>query len=236
MFSADALAVLALGFYLGAKHALDADHLIAISTFVGERRTMLGSLVLGGMWGLGHTATLFVIGAVMIIFNLKLPERIALGLEFLVALMLIVLGLNALRRIRGANEIHWHPHSHGSHVHAHPHIHSTSGSSHHHFDGAWKPLFVGMVHGLAGSAALMLIVLSTIQSRTLALAYILVFGIGSIGGMALLSSLISLPLRVTLTHFDGAQRLIRTVAGIVSVGFGVFLALQVGRDLGRIGF
>jgi len=234
MFSAEALAVLALGFYLGAKHALDADHLIAISTFIDERRTFASSLLLGGLWGLGHTAALLLLGGLVIVFDLKLPEKIALGLEFLVALMLIVLGINALRGLRKGSEIHWHPHKHGNHIHAHPHIHSITSESHHQLELSWKPLFVGMVHGLAGSAALMLIVLSTIESRALALGYVLVFGIGSIGGMALISSLVSLPLRITINRFEGTQRFIRTAAGIVSMGFGIFLAVQIGRDLGRI--
>jgi len=242
--SVNGLAVLGLGFYLGARHALDADHLVAVSTFIGERHSFVSSLLLGGLWGLGHTLSLLAVGLVVVFFNVRLPDRIALGMELLVALMLIGLGINALLRNRKGAAIHWHSHAHGGHVHAHPHVHKASNQpehldsplipaesseTHHGLEMGLKPLFVGLVHGLAGSAALMLIVLSTIQSRGLAIAYILVFGVGSIGGMALISSLISLPLRMTIRRFEGTEILVRALAGFLSLGFGIFLAAQVGR-------
>ncbi|MBI4551518.1 MAG: sulfite exporter TauE/SafE family protein [Candidatus Latescibacteria bacterium] len=226
---------LGLGFVLGLKHALDADHLVAVTTIVSERKGVFGSSLVGALWGLGHTAALLVVGLVVVALNLRIPDRLALALEFAVAVMLVVLGVDLIRKlIRGAT-LHVHSHEHGAHWHVHPHLHEgtagTDAHSHHPVRLGTKPFFIGMVHGLAGSAALMLLVLVTIPSRTLALIYIGVFGIGSIGGMLVMSTLVGLPFAMTAQRFSRLNMTVRALAGVFSVGFGLFLAWQIGGML-----
>jgi hypothetical protein len=235
MFSITAISILGLGFVLGLKHALDADHLIAISTIVSERKGFWSSSLVGAMWGIGHTASLLIVGIIVVAFHFQIPEKVAQGMEFAVALMLIALGANVLWKIHKGATFHIHTHTHEDHLHVHPHLHEASIvhqhdniASHHHFIKIGKkPLFVGMVHGMAGSAALMLIVLATINSRVLALLYIGIFGVGSIGGMLIMSTLIGLPFTVTTKH-DRLNKIVRTSAGILSLCFGLFLAWQIG--------
>ncbi len=237
MFDAPSFSLLGLGFILGLKHALDADHLIAVSTIVGEKKGFWRSSAIGAFWGLGHTAALLTVGLVVIAFGLQIPEKVALGMEFAVALMLIALGANVLWKIFRGATFHVHAHQHSGRLHVHPHFHKTSEhpadehTAHHHsVPIGKKPFFVGMVHGMAGSAALMLLVLTAIPSRTLGLLYIGIFGLGSIGGMFAMSALLGLPFSFT-AKYERLNALIRTTAGAVSVGFGLFLAYQIGfRD------
>jgi hypothetical protein len=227
-----AASVLGLGLIFGLKHALDADHLAAVSTMVSERKSALGSSLVGALWGVGHTISLLVAGAVVILLHVQIGARVALALELGVAIMLIALGANALRTILRGGGVHLHAHQHGSRVHLHPHLHDGSPEPHRftHHDvrlGA-RPLVVGMVHGLAGSAALMLLVLSTIPSPILGFAYIAVFGAGSIGGMMFMSALVGLPMHLTAARFTRAHLAVRLCAGIFSVGLGLFMAYQLG--------
>ena len=225
---AGSLSVLGLGFVLGLKHALDADHLVAVSTIVSERKGFWSSSIVGALWGLGHTASLLIVGLIMIAFHFQIPEKMAMGMEFSVALMLIILGVNVLWKIRKGATFHVHTHDHDHHLHIHPHLHEGAPlHQHEHHKVGKKPFFVGMVHGMAGSAALMLVVLAAISSRTLALMYIAIFGIGSVGGMFLMSALIGLPFSFTAKH-DRLNRIVRTSAGIISVCFGLFYAWQIG--------
>ena len=227
-----AVSVLGLGLIFGLKHALDADHLAAISTIVSERKSLLSSSLVGAVWGVGHTLSLLVAGVAVIFLHLEIGERTALALEFCVAIMLIGLGANALRKLAHGGTIHVHVHQHGGHVHLHPHFHDDASESgrgtHHGFRLGARPLVVGMIHGLAGSAALMLLVLSTIPSPTLGLAYIVVFGIGSIGGMLCMSLLLGLPAHLTAERFTRAHLLVRTLAGVFSLGLGLFMAYEIG--------
>ena len=233
LLPASALSVLGLGFLLGLKHATDADHLIAVSTIVSERKGFWSSSIVGALWGMGHTASLLIVGLAVIAFHFQIPEKIAMGMEFFVALMLIILGANVLWKIKKGATFHVHAHEHGDHLHLHPHIHEIAtadehdGIHHHPSKVGKKPFFVGMVHGMAGSAALMLVVLATISSRIVALMYIGIFGLGSIGGMFLMSTLIGLPFTFT-SRFERVNRIIRLTAGIVSVVFGLFYAWQIG--------
>lgn len=228
-------AAFGLGLILGVKHALDADHLIAVSTIVSEHRSLKWASLIGAFWGLGHTATLFIVGLLVIGLRLTIPPRLALGLEFLVAVMLVTLGLNILwRSFRGA-KIHLHTHSHNPTTHTHFHVHGEREESHvhpHPFKAMRKPFFVGMVHGLAGSAALMLLVLTTIPSPLAGLMYIVIFGIGSVGGMLVLSSLIGLPFVLTAQKFVSLNGWIRVVAGVASVAFGLLLGWDIGFNEG----
>jgi sulfite exporter TauE/SafE len=203
-------AAFSLGLILGVKHALDADHLIAVSTIVSEHKNLKWASLIGAFWGLGHTATLFVVGVLVIGLRLTIPPRLALGLEFLVAVMLVALGVNILWRSFRSEKIHLHAHNHSPETHAHFHIHGEREETHihpHPFKSMRKPFFVGMVHGLAGSAALMLLVLTTIPSPMAGLFYIVIFGFGSVGSMLVLSSLIGLPFILNRAKIHRSQPL-----------------------------
>jgi MFS family permease len=223
---------LALGFVLGLKHAVEVDHLAAVSTIVSERKSLLSSMLVGGLWGVGHTISLLVAGFFVILLHLEISERVALALEFCVGLMLVALGANALRKLWRGGHFHIHAHSHGGRAHVHPHIHDseaeTDTRTHHGYQSSMRPLFVGMVHGLAGSAALMLLVLSTISSPLAGFAYIIIFGVGSVGGMMIMSALVSLPLYLTATRFTRANLMMRGLAGLFSLSFGLFVIYQIG--------
>ena len=222
-------AALTLGFSLGLRHALDPDHLVAVTTIVSEHKSLARSSLVGGFWGLGHTASLLIIGLVVILLRSSIPDRVALWMEMGVAVMLIVLGANVLWRVareRGF-KIHTHTHSHDDQpAHEHVHFHSHSDHDHRHrmFRLGRRPFVVGMVHGVAGSAALTLGVLATIPSITLGLVYIAVFGLGSVGGMLLMSAIIGAPFAVTARRFSKINGGIRLAAGLLSVVFGFMLA------------
>ena len=226
--SASAAAILGMGLVIGLRHALDADHLAAVSAIVCERKNILSSLLIGGLWGIGHTISLLIAGIGVLVLNLKI-ERYEKALEFCVALMLIGLGLNVLVRLFRERALHAHPHQHGANVHYHPHLHQPEEPATTATRG-WnlRPLFIGLVHGLAGSAALMLGVLATISSAPLAFAYILIFGIGSIGGMMIMSVILGLPAHFTVTSFARANLAVRAISGAFSLGFGVWLAWEIG--------
>lgn len=229
MNSAFSLA-LGLGFVLGLKHALEADHLIAVSTIVSEHKTVWKSALVGTMWGIGHTLSLLVVGVVVLFMRLSISPRLALSMEFSVALMLILLGANVLWKYRRGEHLHVHSHEQGGSWHLHFHSHapaSESSRSHHPVQIQRRPLWVGMVHGLAGSAALTLLVLTTLPTPLSGLVYILVFGLGSIGGMLLMSTAISLPFVLTAQRFDRFNHHIRFLAGTLSALFGGFLAYQI---------
>jgi hypothetical protein len=223
---------LALGFVLGLQHALDADHLVAVSAIVSEQSSLRRSSALGAFWGIGHTISLLAVALLVIGLQLRIGERLALGLEFGVALMLIGLGLNVARKGLRQFRLHRHEHSHGEqgpHVHVHVHLASPQRHEHGHWMAhARRPLLVGMVHGLAGSAALMLLVLTTIPTPGLGLLYCALFGVGSIGGMWIMSSLLGLPVAWSAQRFGGAQRGLQLAAGCASVAFGLYLAWEIG--------
>lgn len=227
-----AAGVMALGLVFGLKHAVEADHLAAVSTIVSERASILSSSLIGGLWGVGHTISLLVVGVVVILLHVQIGERTAQLLEFGVALMLIALGANALRKLYGGGTLHFHVHHHGRHAHLHPHLHDGQPErephTHHGYRLSARPVFIGMMHGLAGSAALMLLVLSTIPSPGVGLAYIFVFGVGSVGGMMLMSAMVGLPLRLTARRFKRMNTALRGLAGVFSVCFGIFMVYQIG--------
>ena len=231
------LAAFGLGLLLGIQHALDPDHLIAVSTIVSEHKSFKWASLIGAFWGLGHTTTLFIVGLVVIGLRVTIPPRLAGSLELLVAAMLIILGVNVLRKAFGTERVHLHTHSHNPETHTHVHAHENPKQDHAHthaFKAMRRPFIVGMVHGLAGSAALMLLVLSTIESPLGALVYIVIFGLGSVGGMLLLSGIISLPFVLTAQRFAAMNKSIRVVAGMASVIFGIVLGWEISSALGLI--
>jgi ABC-type nickel/cobalt efflux system permease component RcnA len=226
-----ALGVLIIGLGLGLRHALDTDHLAAVSTIVDERKNWFSSLLIGGLWGVGHTASLLLAGVAVILMQVEIG-RYEKPLEFCVALMLIGLGVSALYKIARGGRIHFHKHSHAGHIHIHPHLHDDKPEpthSHHGLKLGVRPLIIGMVHGLAGSAALMLSVLMTIKGSTaLAFAYIIIFGAGSIGGMMVMSLILSLPIHLTSGYFTKTNLAVRALAGCFSLGFGLFMVYEIG--------
>ena len=226
------IGLLGLGLILGLRHALDPDHIAAVSTIVSESRSVRRSSLIGTFWGVGHTMSLLIAGILVIALKVQISDRVALWMEFAVALMLILLGLKAvLKPLRGWR-IHVHQHAHGGSSHSHAHLHRPSeehAHQHRHLirSGA-RPFLVGMVHGMAGSAALMILVLATIPSALAGLIYIAVFGLGSVGGMLIMSSLISLPFILTRQRFNVLSQGLQVAVGLFSLGFGLFLSWQYG--------
>ena len=210
--------VLALGVLLGMRHATDADHVIAVTTLVSRATSTRRALSIGALWGLGHTLTVLLVGGAIIGFELVIPPHLGLLLEFLVALMLIALGVLNLR------SRHKHQHHHPNDQAEPAPARSPIGS-----------LFVGMVHGLAGSAALALLVLTTIQEPLWAIVYLLIFGAGSILGMVVLTALMALPLWMASRRFGSFEQTLTRVTGVVSVVFGLFLVYQIGFVDGLFG-
>lgn len=211
------LSALLLGLFLGVRHATDADHVVAVSTLVARRQSARAALSLGALWGLGHAFTLFVVGGAIILLGVVVPPRIGLLLELGVALMLIGLGavnLVALPQSRPANGDH-------------------AGRGHHR--QALRSLGIGVVHGLAGSAAVALLVLSTIHHAGWALVYLLCFGGGTVLGMVGLTTAMSVPLAAVARRFGSTERRLAHLSGALSVAFGLFLVYQIGFVDGLFG-
>jgi sulfite exporter TauE/SafE len=264
-------ALTVLGFFLGMRHATDPDHVIAITTIVARHRTTRGAALIGVLWGVGHTLTIMVVGAGIILLGWVIPPRLGLSLELSVGLMLIVLGLlnfsGVLQRIsesaaagshghsRSASEghstVHAHPHQHGDYVHSHAHGHDPE--SHPHppeqtplgrLDrrlgnlGAYqvlRPLIVGVVHGLAGSAAVALLVLATIGDSAWAIGYLMVFGLGTIVGMMLITAAIAWPFAYAGGRFVRLHRGLRLASGVISLVVGLAIAYRIGVVDGLFG-
>ncbi len=243
------LAIAALGFFLGMRHATDPDHIIAVTTIVARYRTAGSAALIGALWGLGHTLTILVVGGGIILFDWVIPPRVGLSMEFSVGLMLILLGLmnltGVLRLIQQhrADGAHSHPHRHGDYVHTHVHTHDPEAHPHdpERTPVSWldrhlgalglyqsvRPLVVGIVHGLAGSAAVTLLVLTTIRNPGWSVFYLLIFGLGTIVGMMLITAAIALPVAHTSARFSRLNAGLRVASGVVSLGFGLFLAYQI---------
>ncbi len=221
--------LLVVGFLLGVRHALDPDHLASVATISTSSRTLLDGLKQGGAWGMGHTVTLLLFGGAALVLGLAVPEGLALFLEFAVGLMLVLLGADVLRRIM-QERIHVHRHEHDDgashlHVHLHPQV-----DRHEHSHSPLIPLralMVGLMHGLAGSAALLLLTVASAPSIIRGIVYILVFGFGSILGMALLSIVIALPLRLSSNRFERTQKNFRLGIGIITI----FIGLSIVRNI-----
>ncbi|MCY7374899.1 MAG: sulfite exporter TauE/SafE family protein [Pyrinomonadaceae bacterium] len=240
LFSAMSTAtVLGFGFLIGLKHATEADHLAAVSTIVSERKSLWSSMFIGGLWGLGHTISLVIAGIFVLLLNFQISEQTERTLEFCVGVLLVLLGLNVLRKLFQGGKLHFHAHEHGAKEHAHPHLHESAEAkephTHHGFSFSPRAVIIGMIHGMAGSAALMLLVIPTIESRSLGLLYIIVFGVGSIAGMMLMSLLVGLPFHFTATKFNRFNHILQGVAGLVSVGLGLFIIYEKGITEGLFG-
>jgi sulfite exporter TauE/SafE len=210
------LTILGLGFILGLRHALDTDHLAAVSTVLAERPSLRASGLVGLSWGLGHTAVLLVVGVIVLVLRVPIPDPMAVAAEGVAGLMLVALGsLLGARLIR--ERWHLHPHDHGGtkHVHFHSHSHSRDHSHAHWWRQSVRPLCIGMAHGLAGSAALLLLVVATADSVIEGLVYIAVFGCGSMLGMILIGLALSVPVLWSLRL---GRPLFLAVQGLASIG------------------
>lgn len=242
------LSLAGFGFLLGMRHATDADHVIAVTTILSRSGRFMHSTLIGGLWGLGHTVTVLLVGVLIIAFNVVIPPPVGLALEFSVAVMLILLGvLNLTGAMRRLTERFTPPAPMHGHAHEHLHAHETGdefhphGHAHLHGHGSdpgllatfgWfqllRPLAVGLVHGLAGSAAVALLVLATIHDTGAALLYLVIFCAGVAAGMAILTTLIGLPFMVSRTRSERINRWLTLGSGALSLAFGLYLAYQIG--------
>lgn len=261
------ISVVMLGFFLGMRHATDPDHVIAVTTIVSRQRSMGHAALIGALWGVGHTITIFLVGSAIIFFGVVIPPRLGLSMELSVGLMLILLGvLNLSGMMRwitenftpaaaslGDSQGHSHAHAHGDFIHTHPHRHDpvqSDSKSHGHSENAnpvsrmdrnferWfgqlgvyqavRPLVVGLVHGLAGSAAVALLVLTTIRVPLWAALYLLVFGVGTVAGMMLITAAIAVPFAYSGRRFARMNRALGLASGLISLGFGLFIVYQMG--------
>jgi hypothetical protein len=210
------LTVLGLGFILGLRHALDADHLAAVSTVLAERPSWRASGLVGLSWGIGHTLVLLFVGVIVLVLRVPIPEPLAIAAEGLVGLMLVLLGgLLGMKLIRERWHLHPHDHDGKRHVHLHSHSYSYEHGHAHWWRESVRPLCIGMAHGLAGSAALLLLVVASAQTVADGLLYIAVFGCGSILGMMLIGLVLSLPVVCSLRL---GRPLFLAVQGLASVG------------------
>src|SRR5215510_6608516 len=228
------LAVLSIGLVFGLKHATEVDHVVAITTIVSRHKNVFRSALVGALWGAGHTASLLIVGVIVLSLRIAIPEKVSGWLEFGVALMIIGLGISALwRALRTGTQFHVHEHSHDGLQHKHIHFHenekkhepsSLSRHSHTLSRVGVKPLLIGTMHGLAGSGALTLLVLTQISSSLIGFLYLAIFGIGSIAGMVLMSGLLGLPFALTSRKLTQLHRQLQTVAAALSICFGVWYA------------
>lgn len=208
-----------LGFVVGLRHATEADHVAAVSAIVARERTVRGAALIGAAWGLGHTITLLLLGGAIVAFGLTVPKSLALSLELCVGAMLIGLGVwNFVARARR--------------VHAHPHEHATDGASGTRLRRAMRPLVVGSMHGLAGSAAAALLVAATARSVSWGLAYLLILGLGTMLGMTAITAVIALPLGKALRRFDRAEAWLRIGSGALSCAIGAMVVYEIGFQRG----
>lgn len=238
-------AILGLGLVFGLKHATEVDHIVAVSSIVSEHRKLSGSAAVGGLWGVGHTVSLVIVGAIVLAVRVAIPAVVSSWLEFGVALMIMGLGVMAVvRAMRRRSDVHFHSHVHDGVIHDHLHFHDVQTAhvaavvpahSHTFAQIGIKPLIVGAMHGLAGSGTLTVLVLTQIQSASLGLLYLLVFGIGSIVGMLIMSFVVGLPFALTGKKLGTLHYGLQTAAGALSVAFGFWYAYRTGVASGLLG-
>lgn len=258
----DALSIIAIGFFLGMRHATDPDHVIAVTTIVSRQKKVGRAALTGMFWGIGHTFTIFVVGAAIILFEVVIPTRLGLSMELSVGLMLVILGtMNVLAFLRSARSVtklelasthvHSHYHSHGDYIHTHAHGHEPESHPHAQdktalarmdrwFSGmsayqSIRPLVIGVVHGLAGSAAVVLLVLATIRDARWAIAYLLLFGVGTIAGMMLITMSIASAFTFFGKRYANFSARLGLATGLLSLIFGLVLVYQMGFVHGLFG-
>jgi hypothetical protein len=224
--------ILGLGFLLGMQHALEADHIAAVSS-IAARRSHVADIVKHGLtWGLGHTLTLFAFAGAAILLGRAIPETVARPIETAVGIMLIGLGAHVLWRLV-RDRVHFHRHGHADgtvHFHAHSHVGETAPHArnvHAHAHGfRWRTLLVGLMHGMAGSAALLVLTVTQASSPAIGLGYIALFGVGSMIGMGALSTVIALPLAVSARSLTWANRALQGAVGLATIAIGIMTVVE----------
>ena len=227
--------ILGLGFLIGMQHALEADHVAAVASIATNVKSAKQAVRRGAFWGLGHSLALLTAGSVIILLDLDLPSTASHWLEFAVGAMLVLLGGDVIRRLI-KDRVHFHVHRHGSrtvHLHAHSHRgegeHQNSSHNHTHSKGlSGRALAVGIMHGLAGTAALMLLIAGTINNPVVGVLYVCLFGIGSIIGMAALSAVIAVPLRYSAKSLTWAHNGFQALIGVGTVSLGAYTMFSLG--------
>ncbi len=222
------LTMVSLGFVLGLRHALDADHIAAVSTVLAQRPSLRASGLIGLSWGVGHTLILLLVGAAVLILGVTIPPAFSLAAEFGVAVMLVLLGLSlAIQLVRERWHLHAHDHDGERHLHFHSHRVRKDHDHAHWMRRSFRPLLIGMAHGLAGSAALVLLVMSTMRGAAGGLLYIAVFGLGSILGMMLLGLAMSLPVIWSFSFGRPAYLALQGLASAGSVALGLSMMVRL---------
>ena len=226
------LSLMLFGFLIGMKHALEGDHIAAVAALATDGGSIRHTLKQGAAWGLGHTLTLFLFGTLVIVLDASLPERFAHWLDFTVGAMLVLLGVDVLRRVV-LDRVHFHLHGHGDgkvHLHAHSHRGDKGHEAHRYRHPSGVPLralFVGLMHGMAGSAALILLTASATASPWLGLLYIALFGLGSMTGMAAFSVVIAVPLRASAKGMTWMHNGLQAVIGGATIVLGAMTMIAV---------
>lgn len=225
---------LTLGFLIGMQHAIQADHVAAVASIAAGKRGVRSIVRQGVVWGIGHTVTLLIVGGVCLFMAKSVPDSAANLLESVVGVMLMGLGGHLLYRV-WRDRVHFHSHRHAPtdvHIHAHSHRgdaqpHSRSAHQHEHPSGLpWRTFVVGLVHGMAGSPALIVLTAATLESPWWGVAYILIFGLGSVAGMALLSCIIAVPLTLTASALTVANRALQVVVGMATAAIGLHILVE----------
>lgn len=228
MLYTDYLTIMSFGFVLGLRHALDADHLAAVSTILAQRPTWRASSLVGLSWGIGHTFVLLCMGAVVLLLGIRIPEPVAVAAEFTVGVMLVLLGGHlGLRLLKERWHVHGHDHDGRRHVHFHSHAVTADHGHLHWLQDSIRPLCVGMAHGLAGSTGLLLIVVASSYSVLEGLGFIAVFGIGSIAGMMLIGLAMSVPVIWSQSNGRSAFLTVQAVASVGSVAIGLWMIIRI---------
>ena len=231
------VALLLLGVFFGMQHATEADHLAAVATLVAREKQLRPAIRQGVFWGFGHTLTLLLFGGAVMVIGIALSDRWTHALEGTVGVMLVLLGADLARRLY-RDQIHFHEHAHAgdgfdapAHFHAHSHRgentpHENASHRHQHQSIPVKAILVGMVHGMAGSSALVLLTLEQIKSPWLGLVYVLLFGLGSVIGMALLSAIVAVPIRFSAERLTKWYRFVNVAVALFSIGLGLHVIVQ----------
>lgn len=228
MVESSYVTILMLGFVLGLRHALDTDHIAAVATVLAQRPSWRASSLVGLSWGLGHTVVLLLVGALVLVLRVPIPEPIAMAAEFAVGVMLVVLGgLLGIKLVKEQWHMHQHDHDGARHVHLHSHTQSPGHGHSHWWRESVRPLCIGMAHGLAGSAALLLLVVASAHSVMEGLVYITVFGCGSILGMMLIGLVLSFPVVWSLRLGQPVFLAVQGVACLGSVGLGLSIIYRI---------
>jgi len=224
--------ILALGFILGIKHAIEPDHVIAVSTIASKSKKLWHSSLAGVFWGIGHTLTLFIVGIIVILMKGEIPEKLAMSLEFLVGIMLVYLGVKTIISFKN---VHVHQHQHDGELHKHVHSHQNSGEhdhQHEHKKGSYvKSMLIGLVHGLAGSGAMVLLTMSTVKNVGEAAIYIFIFGAGTVIGMLFFTTIIGIPFVLSKKRGNISGTL-GIATGVISTIFGLYYMYNLGVNEG----